>query len=179
MGTNIEIKAKAGDPAHLRCILEELCTAPAEAIPQEDIFFQTGNGRLKLRILRADYGELIYYERDNVTGPKRSSYLITPCADPASLTVLLSAALGTRGVVRKHRQLYRIGNTRVHLDHIDGLGCFVELEVVLNESQTSEEGQSIAEEIMKRLGICEADLVGEAYIDLMERKATTACDDDG
>ena len=170
MGLNIEIKAKVRDPAHLRSLLEELCAAPAEAVAQEDIFFQTENGRLKLRILGAHYGELIYYERANVAGPKRSSYLITPCADPTSLRVLLAAALGTRGVVRKQRQLYRIGDTRVHLDDVDGLGHFVELEVVLTEGQTCEEGESIAKQMMKRLGICEADLVGEAYIDLVEQK---------
>jgi predicted adenylyl cyclase CyaB len=85
--------------------------------------------------------------------------------------MVLSTALGTRGVVRKQRLLYRIGNTRVHLDDVDGLGAFVELEVVLNESQTSQEGESVAEEIMKQLGICETDLVAEAYIDLLERNA--------
>jgi predicted adenylyl cyclase CyaB len=171
MGINVEVKARARDPAHLRRILEGLCTTPAEAILQEDIFFfQTGKGRLKLRIIGADHGELIYYERDNVAGPKRSNYLITPCADPTSLRVLLSTAMGTRGCVTKQRLLYRIGNTRVHLDQVDGLGSFVELEVVLNESQTCEEAKSIAEEIMKQLGICETDLVEEAYIDLLERK---------
>ena len=171
MGINIEIKAKARDPAHLRRILEGLCATPGEAILQEDIFFQTGKGRLKLRVLGANHGELIYYERANVTGPKRSTYLIIPSTDPASLRMLLSTALGMRGVVRKQRLLYRIGNTRVHLDDVDGLGAFVELEVVLNESQTSQEGESVAEEIMKQLGICETDLVAEAYIDLLERNA--------
>lgn len=171
MGINIEIKARARDPAHLRRILEGLCTSPAEAILQEDIFFRTSKGRLKLRILGADHGELIYYERDDVAGPRRSNYLITPCADPTSLRVLLSTAMGTRGVIKKQRLVYRIGNTRVHLDDVDGLGSFVELEVVLNEGQTSEEGGSIAEEIMKQLGICETDLVEEAYIDLLERKS--------
>ena len=170
MGINIEIKAKVRDPAHLRRILEGLCTTPGEVILQEDIFFQTGKGRLKLRILGANHCELIYYERDNIAGPKRSNYLITPCADPTSLRVLLSTAMGTRGVVRKQRLLYRIGNTRVHLDQVDGLGSFVELEVVLSEGQTSEEGGSVAEQVMKQLGICETDLVGEAYIDLVERK---------
>lgn len=170
MGINIEIKARARDPAHLRRILEGLCTAPAEAILQEDIFFQTRKGRLKLRIVRAEHGELIYYERDNIAGPKRSNYLITPCADPTSLSGLLSTALGTRGVVRKQRLVYRIGNTRVHLDEVDGLGSFVELEVVLNEGQTCEEGESIAKQMMKQLDICQTDLVEEAYIDLLNEK---------
>jgi predicted adenylyl cyclase CyaB len=168
MAINIEVKAKARDPAHLRRILEGLCATPGEAILQEDIFFQTGNGRLKLRVLGA-HGELIYYERENIAGPKRSNYLITPCSDPISLRFLLATALGTRGVVKKRRLLYRVANTRVHLDDVDGLGWFVELEVVLGEGQSPREGKLIAEEIMQRLGIGESDLVAEAYIDLLER----------
>jgi predicted adenylyl cyclase CyaB len=77
-----------------------------------------------------------------------------------------------RGVVRKRRLFYRVGNTRVHLDDVEGLGCFLELEVVLNKGQTPEEGESVAKEIMKQLAIRESDLVQEAYIDLLERNAT-------
>jgi predicted adenylyl cyclase CyaB len=172
MSINIEIKAKAADPANLRRILERLGAAPGEMILQEDIFFHTVKGRLKLRVLSLNDGELIYYERANIAGPKRSHYFITPCTDPTSLRILLSTALGTRGVVRKRRLLYRIRNTRVHLDDVDGLGTFVELEVVMNEGMMSEEGESVAHEIMKQLGICETDWVAEAYIDLLERKPT-------
>ncbi len=83
---------------------------------------------------------------------------------------LLSTTLGVRGVVKKQRLLYRIGNSRVHLDDVDRLGFFVELEVVLNERQASEDGKFVAEEIMKQLGICETDWVACAYIDLLERR---------
>jgi hypothetical protein len=104
-----------------------------------------------------------------ISAPKQSTYLIVPSGDPTSLKTLLSSALGVRGVVKKQRLLYRIGSTRVHLDDVDGLGFFVELEVVLNEGQASEDGKFVAEEIMKQLGICETDWVAEAYIDLIER----------
>jgi adenylate cyclase class IV len=46
----------------------------------------------------------------------------------------------------------------------------VELEVVLNEGQTCEEGESIAKQMMKQLDICQTDLVEEAYIDLLNEK---------
>jgi predicted adenylyl cyclase CyaB len=173
MGINIEIKAKVSEPDRLRRVLENLCASPGEVIFQEDVFFHTLKGRLKLRILAPDRGELIYYERDDFVGPKQSNYVIMPCADPNSLKILLSTALGIRGVVKKQRLLYRIGNARVHLDDVHGLGFFVEVEVVLHEAQTSEDGEFVAEEIMNKLGICKTDLIAEAYIDLLKRSATS------
>src|SRR4030095_802309 len=109
-------------------------------------------------------------ERDNIAAPKQSNYLIVPSGDPTSLKILLSNTLAVRGVVQKQRLLYRIDNTRVHLDDVDGLGFFVELEVVVNEGQACEDGKFVAEEIMKQLGIYETDWVAEAYIDLLERR---------
>ena len=48
-----------------------------------------------------------------------------------SMQAALAMALGVKGVVRKRRMLYMIGQTRVHLDHVEGLGDFMELEVQL------------------------------------------------
>jgi predicted adenylyl cyclase CyaB len=172
MGVNIEIKAKAKDPENLCRILQKLSETSCEVIPQEDIFFHTAKGRLKLRVLAPERGELIYYERDNIIGPKRSSYLISRCTDPTPLRRLLATSLGVRGIVRKQRLLYKIGNTRIHVDDVEGLGCFLEIEVVLNQGQTTEEGVAVAEAIMQKLGIDPADLVEEAYIDLLQNPRT-------
>jgi predicted adenylyl cyclase CyaB len=170
MAVNIEIKARVQDLGELRGRLAELSAAPCETILQEDTFFATPKGRLKLRVLGPDVGELIYYERDNAPGPKASTYLIATTTDPSALNALLSAALGVRGIVRKRRRLYRVGDTRIHVDEVEGLGVFVELEVVLQSGQTAEEGERIALELMQKLGIAPADLIEVAYIDLLERQ---------
>ena len=80
---------------------------------------------------------------------------------------MLSNALGVRGVVRKRRTLFLVGQTRIHLDEVENLGLFVEIEVVLSLQQTVSEGVHIAEEIMEKLGISRDDLVEKAYIDLL------------
>ncbi|HZA54673.1 MAG TPA: class IV adenylate cyclase [Candidatus Udaeobacter sp.] len=172
MGTNIEIKAKVKNPNDLHRLLEKCSDTACEVILQEDIFFRTVTGRLKLRVSASDHSELIYYERENSPGPKRSKYLASRCTDPAPLRTLLATALGIRGVVRKRRWLYSINHTRIHVDDVEGLGPFVEIEVVLNEGQTLEDGETVADEIMKKLDIHKADLVEEAYIDLLERNTT-------
>ena len=170
MATNIEIKAKAKDMPKLRGLAEELSDGPGTTITQEDTFFQTPRGRLKLRILSPERGELIYYERNDASGPKPSNYLIYTTNDPGSLKAALSASLGVRGVVRKRRTLYCVGQTRIHLDEVEGLGTFLELEVVLGPGQSEEQGGTIAAELTAQLGIKEADLVEVAYIDLLEKR---------
>lgn len=168
MPANIEIKARARDFEEIRRHAESLSDTPVEVIPQEDIFFNTEKGRLKLRILALNRGQLIYYTRPDQEGPKRSEYHIYETFDPENLKRVLELAYGIRGVVRKTRYLYLVGQTRVHLDDVEGLGQFMELEVVMGEGQSEAEGQSIAEDLMSRLGVERGDLIEGAYMDLLE-----------
>jgi predicted adenylyl cyclase CyaB len=170
MPANIEIKARANNFAELRRRVETLSDSPPQVIPQEDTFFNSPQGRLKLRQLKPDLGQLVFYQRTDAAGPKRSNYSIFETRDPEGLKNALSQALGVRGVVRKTRTLYLVGQTRVHLDEVAGLGDFMELEVVLRPGQTDEEGQAIARDLMTRLGVEEKDLLEGAYMDLLEGK---------
>jgi predicted adenylyl cyclase CyaB len=169
MPTNIEIKARVHDLAGLRARAEALSDTPVQVIPQEDTFFHTPKGRLKLRLLQPDRAQLVYYERPDQDGPKRSNYYIFATSDPQGLKTALQMALGVRGVVRKTRYLYLAGQTRIHLDDVEGLGQFMELEVVLRDSQSDAEGQAIAEDLMSRLGVRKDDLLEGAYMDLLEK----------
>ncbi len=169
MPTNIEIKARVRDFPDLKRRAEALSDSPIEVIPQEDTFFVTPKGRLKLRVLAPDRSQLVYYERPDEDGPKRSDYFIFNTNDPENLKTALKLALGIRGVVKKTRYLYLVGQTRVHLDDVEGLGQFMELEVVLRDDQYDAEGQVIANDLMKRLGIESTDLIEGAYMDLLEK----------
>jgi len=168
MATNIEIKARVDDFEALKARAESLSDQPLKIIPQEDTFFNTGNGRLKLRIQAPDMGYLIYYERQDRGGPKRSDYHLAETHDPDNLKTALSSAYGIRGVVKKTRYLYMVGQTRIHLDEVEGLGHFMELEVVMRADQEDAEGQAIAEELMRRLGVREDALIEGAYMDLID-----------
>jgi predicted adenylyl cyclase CyaB len=168
---NVEIKARVADLAPLRDRVRSLASAPSRVLHQTDTFFTAVRGRLKLREFFGGSGELIFYERPDRQGPKLSSYLIIPCSDPASLSELLGRALGVRGVVEKKRELFMVGRTRVHLDEVQGLGSYLELEVVLAEGESEAEGQAEARELLARLGIASSQLVREAYVDLLERSA--------
>lgn len=174
MPSNIEIKARVRDFDEIRRRAAALSDTPVELISQEDIFFNVPKGRLKLRILSADQGQLIYYTRPDQEGPKRSDYHISRTPEPADLKRVLELAYGIRGIVRKQRYLYLVGQTRVHLDDVEGLGQFMELEVVMQEEQSQAEAEAIARDLMSRLGVGTSDLIEGAYMDLLESGADSS-----
>jgi predicted adenylyl cyclase CyaB len=167
MPTNVEIKARLRNPARLKSLAEALALTPSQIILQEDIFFEVPRGRLKLRIFAPNSAELIYYEREDGPGPKESRYSLSQTSEPEALKTVLQKSLGVRGIVRKQRTLYLVGQTRIHLDEVEGLGSFVELEVVLQAHQSHADGVQIARGLMVKLEIQDSDLVEQAYIDLL------------
>lgn len=167
MPTNIEIKARVGNPSRLKALTETLARAPGQLIVQEDTFFRVPRGRLKLRKFASDSAELIYYEREDKPGPKESRYSVSRTSDPDSLRAVLQISLGEAGTVKKTRTLYRVGQTRIHLDEVEGLGSFVELEVVIQPNQSLTDGMQTARKLAAELGIQDADLIDRAYVDLL------------
>jgi predicted adenylyl cyclase CyaB len=167
MNRNVEVKARVKDPHALELALRQRCSEPA-VLDQRDTFFRGPSGRLKLRE-EATTAELIFYARGSELSARESRYWRSSVSDVAGTIALLAAALGIDGVVQKRRLLFLIGQTRVHLDAVDGLGAFVELEVVLSEAQAVVDGKQIATELMAELGIAPDDLIGPAYIDLLKQ----------
>ncbi len=167
MGRNIEIKAHLRDRTGVIVKLHDLGAVDEGELIQTDSFFTVPTGRLKLREFADGGAELIYYLRPNDSETRESRYRIVPIAEPAPLHELLAAALGLLGVVRKRRRLFMIGRTRVHLDSVEGLGEYLELEVVLGEGEESAGGHNEAQRLQAALEIADNDRIALAYIDLL------------
>ena len=167
MARNIEIKARVDDLEAVRIKAQRLSTSEPEHLVQRDTFYRVPTGRLKLREFGDGSAELIYYERPDERGPKTSTYTVTPVPEPHTMHELLQRLAGQADVVSKRRDVILIGPTRVHLDNVEGLGTFVELEVVLSPEQTDADGEAIAADLMQKLGIQRDALVARAYIDLL------------
>uniref|UniRef100_A0A131Z4I9 Adenylate cyclase n=1 Tax=Rhipicephalus appendiculatus TaxID=34631 RepID=A0A131Z4I9_RHIAP len=141
MPSNVELKARLADRSRLIDVVRTMAHAHS-VLRQQDTYFGAARGRLKLRLqeLLAENGEA---QR------------------------LLSRSMGVRGIVQKRRDLFLVGQTRVHVDTVEGLGDFVELEVVLEDTQTTEDGQAIAKGLCKELGIGDDGLISGSYIDML------------
>lgn len=170
MARNIEIKARIDDFSALYAKLALLSDLPPELVDQDDTFFACSHGRLKLRTLAVDRGQLIFYRREDRAGPKTSFYTISETADPDSLRETLTLAYGSVGRVIKQRTLFMVGQTRLHLDRVKDLGDFLEFEVVLAEHETQAQGIRVAEELLERLDIQRQELIDCAYVDLLRER---------
>lgn len=171
MARNVEIKACIESVESIVPKAAALADKGPIEIVQDDTFFTCKNGRLKLRAFSSTEGELIFYRRPDQAGPKESFYLISPTSAPDVLRESLSQAYGQVGRVRKRRTLFLVGRTRIHLDRVENLGHFLELEVVLSDGEAVETGETIAQNLLAKLGISSMQLIERAYIDLINQTA--------
>lgn len=167
MARNIEIKARVENLDAIAQRVQAIADGLAVEIYQDDTFFHCEQGRLKLRAFADGTGQLIFYQRADTQGPKESFYQLTATPEADALRQTLTLAYGRAGRVTKRRWLMVIGRTRIHLDRVDGLGDFVELEVVLEKDELLDAGADEARRIMAQLGIHESQWVQGAYVDLL------------
>ena len=177
MARNVEIKARVAQPSRLLDAVLDIADRGPTVFAQDDTFFACPNGRLKLRMFSPTEGQLIFYRRDDLAGPKLSEYVMATTAEPDALRGTLTLAYGAVGRVRKTRTLCFVGTTRIHLDDVDDLGHFVEIEVALTPEQTVTDGETIAEDLMRRLSIGPKHLVHRAYVDLLADRPGHVDDD--
>ena len=174
MARNIEIKARIDSVDALLPRARQLAEGDPETIMQDDQFFPVPHGRLKLRRFADGSAELIHYHRADGPEARASDYVRVPVPDADALALALGRANGLLGRVRKRRWLLHVGQTRVHLDRVDGLGDFMELEVVLREGQSDADGQVIAETLMDDLGLAAAQRLAGSYLDALQDLPTAS-----
>lgn len=171
MARNIEIKARVDNLQALEQTLAGMAQNEPVAIVQDDTFFTCPAGQLKLRAFPNGTGELIFYRRADLPGPKESFYHLAPTHAPDALRATLALAYGTAGRVQKQRTVYLLGRTRVHLDRVEGLGDFMELEVVLQEDESAQDRVQEAHAVLAQLGVQPSQCVEGAYVDLLSKVA--------
>ena len=174
MAQNIELKVTctAGEFASIRTALADRPLRSLETLEQSDVYFPVAAGRLKLRANVAEgavSAELIQYQRPDDSGARISTYRRVPIAPEMSavLEQALSDSLGVLARVRKVRTVAVWESTRIHLDEVDGLGQFVELETVLGDSLSAESGRAEFEDAVEWLGLASLESVPGSYSDLM------------
>jgi adenylate cyclase, class 2 len=168
MPHNVEFKARCKEPSRIRALLEDLQVARPAVDHQTDTYFDVPSGRLKLRHGNVERN-LIFYRRGDSASPKRSDVWLAPCPDPKALLALLTEAFGIRCVVKKRREIYFHGRTKIHIDEVPGLGSFVEVEVMASDNSANQEDmRKICDEWMSRFGVRDDDLISSSYSDMIE-----------
>lgn len=167
------MKARYGDLAKARAIAMSLGGTFLWQDSQVDTYFSTKAGKLKLRQSGKNGSELLPYMKVENGGLKRSDYVRLPTEEPELLARILDHLLGTKLQVRKLREVYLIGNVRVHLDEVEELGSFLEFEAVFSED-TKEiqdlENRKVAE-LMIQFEVSAEMVFQGSYPDLLAKKS--------
>jgi homotetrameric cytidine deaminase len=171
---NVEIKARDPDPAATTARCRALGASDEGVLEQRDTYFAGRRGRLKLREEAGTGAELIAYRRPDASEPAESAFIRAGVGDPRVLAEALDAALGTTVVVVKRRRLFVWENVRIHLDEVDGLGAFIELEALVGPGLNDRaEAARKVDRLRAELQIAEDALVAVGYSDLLLDGAET------
>ena len=164
---NIEIKARCQEAGRIRSKLQTLGADFIGTDRQTDTYFKVTRGRLKLREGIIE-NNLIFYRRQDTSGPKQSDVHLLATDNQPGLKELLEAALGILVTVQKKREIYFIDNVKFHLDTVDGLGSFVEIEAI-DETGSIGNDKLLRQcrEYMELLDIKKSDLIEDAYSDML------------
>ena len=164
---NVEIKAKHSDADFVRSWLLNNKAEFKGTDFQTDTYFNVRQGRLKLREGNIE-NNLIYYERENNTGAKSSNFDLLKTENPVLMKSILEKSMGIKTVVKKKREIYFINNVKFHIDEVEGLGSFVEIEAGnMLEDLPREKLQEQCEFYMKELHIKPEDLIAVSYSDML------------
>jgi homotetrameric cytidine deaminase len=159
---NVELKARDADPDATLAAALGHGAEDRGVLNQRDTYFGAGEGRLKLRE-EDDGAMLIAYARADAATARMSAYHLSPVPDPASAKAALEAALGITVVVAKRRRLLLWQDVRIHLDEVEGLGRWIELEAVASpDSDLTNEHARVAE-LRTVLGIEDARITPRGY----------------
>ena len=151
---NREIKAYCPDFTPIRQVLRDVGANLVEVKEQVDHYYQLpasrkehGARRLKLRV-ENEKRQLIYYRDHQEAGTRISRFQLWEVHDPQVIEVL-EAALGSRVIVRKQRELWRKDNIKFNLDTVEEVGQVFEAEAQAKDGFDIDEQ---VEEYRRRMG---------------------------
>lgn len=150
---NLEIKVQL-DQRTLSNLLEQLSPYYSETVIQTDTYFATNEGRLKLREEKDRTSYLIRYQRPNVEEAKESHCFFYPIGNASLFLSVLGDCLREEIKVKKQRAVYMLKpHIRVHLDQVENLGDFLEIEILLSREIPLAAAEIEMQELQERLQI--------------------------
>jgi predicted adenylyl cyclase CyaB len=170
MRKNFEIKVKLSDPQKTRKLVQLLCKGKSpirQKQAQEDIYYSVNKGRLKLRIINGEMGNLIHYFRSNESRKRVSNYTISETNTPKELNSILSSLHGVLIKVKKVREITIIDNVRIHIDKVIGLGNYLEIEIIFNSIK---EARKRMDALIDALELDSKKFISVSYSDLLLNK---------
>lgn len=165
---NIEIKSKCENPDEIEQILKSKNAFYKGEDLQTDTYFKVKDGRLKLREGKIE-NSLIFYNRKETKELKKSDVVLYEVSkDVDGLKNILKNLFEVLAVVKKKRKIFFIDNMKFHIDTVDGLGSFIEIEAIDTSGKIGKEKlTSQCNEYIEMLGIDRNNFIDKSYSDLI------------
>ncbi|MBW2990668.1 class IV adenylate cyclase [Candidatus Woesearchaeota archaeon] len=164
---NIEIKAKHDNIKHVRYLLKQNKAKFIGKDHQIDTYFKVPSGRLKIREGNIEHS-LIYYEREDIKGPKHSKVTLVDLEPKSNLKDLFMKIFRPLVVVDKKREIYFIDNVKFHIDSVNELGEFIEIEAIDKEGKIGLETlTNQCKQYIDLFEIKNKNLIDKSYSDLL------------
>jgi predicted adenylyl cyclase CyaB len=165
----VEMKARMDSLDDVRTQLFETGARRVGVFHQVDTYYRVPKGRLKLREIEEETAaQLVYYERENVAEPKRSTVFLVTIPRPQKFKRLVEQVVRIRGVVDKIREIYSYEGTQIHLDTVGDLGFFVEFERgTSTDPKDQKEDLQRLEQLRVKLSIDRRNLEKRSYVDMI------------
>ncbi len=163
MALNLELKTRVDNHKAIKHILKSIGATFERILDQKDIYYKVESGLLKLRIENGNYS-LIKYNREEEKSDRWSNYYVVKM-EGAETEPLLSSLFPIETEVLKKRELYLYKDTRIHIDTVEKLGNFIELETVVHGER--EYAKELFDEVVKLLNLELSDQIRSSYRDLI------------
>lgn len=169
MYSDITIKAYCYEPAEAESILLGLGADYIGQDVQTDVYYETAQGQLKHRQGVIE-NVLIHYNRVELGITMRTEVQLFLKNPSAATIASICEGKNIISQVKKVRKIFFLDNVKFHLDQVEGLGTFIEIEAIDLEG-------TIGLEVLRQqcafykdqLQIDDEDLVHNAYTDLLHQ----------
>lgn len=165
---NLEFKAECRDIDLARSICRAYGATRIGLLEQTDTYFRVPAGRLKKRETPGEPTEYISYERPDAVHPRVSSF--TLYGEAEALQRFGTNPLPVLAVVKKRRELWLVGNVRIHLDEVESLGRFIEFEALVTSGQNLEKCSDAITQLREAFAPVLGEPVPVSYCDLIARE---------
>jgi len=164
---NIELKFRCKDFIHALKAVKILSAINKGVLKQTDIYFNIKPGRIKLRTINKTEHQLVYYKRANFKSARVSNYFIEEINHPNRVKNILESIYGIKAVVIKKRRLYLYKNCRIHIDEVNGLGKFIEFEVVCLNIADEQNASRLMDFMKREFKVITNNIIKNSYSDLI------------
>lgn len=167
MKRNYEIKCRIKNFREIRSVLKPDNSYNYSSENQKDIYYKVKSGRLKLRIINEKVSDLIFYDRKEKNKKRVSNFIISSTADFRELDEILRKQFGVLVTVKKVREIFIKDNIRIHLDSVNKLGKFLEIEILIEDLKKA---KLMMKELTDYLKLNSTDFINSSYSDLLINK---------